>query len=59
MKTSTYDRVRGNAKEAVGAVKQQTGRLVGNARLQKKGQDEKTEGKVQKKIGEVEKVFGA
>lgn len=59
MKPSTHDTIQGNAKEVIGSVKQETGKLVGNERLQKKGRDEKTEGKVQKKIGEVEKVLGA
>ena len=59
MKPSTHDKVQGNTKEAIGAVKEQTGKIVGNERLQKKGQDEKIEGKVQKKVGEIEKVFGS
>ena len=59
MKPSTTDKVQGNAKEVIGAIKQETGKLVGNERLQKKGQDEKIEGKVQKKVGEIEKVLGA
>jgi len=59
MKPSTTDKAQGNAKEVIGTVKQQTGKLVGNERLQKKGQDQKIEGKVQKKVGEIEKVLSA
>ena len=59
MKPSTQDKIEGTAKEVAGAVKQETGKLIGNEHLQQKGQDQKLEGQVQKKIGEIEKVLGA
>ena len=57
MKDSTHDKVEGLAKEAKGNVKRGAGKLVGNQRLQAEGRADKTEGKVQKKVGEIEKVF--
>ena len=48
----------GTAKIITGTVKEATGHAVGNARLRATGQAEKTDGHVQKKIGEIEKVFG-
>lgn len=57
MKQSTHDKIEGIAKEAKGNVKQGAGKLVGNERLQGEGRADKVEGKVQKKVGEIEKVF--
>jgi uncharacterized protein YjbJ (UPF0337 family) len=57
MKSSTHDKVEGSAKEAKGAVKQGAGKLVGNDRLQAEGRADKVEGKVQKKVGEIEKAL--
>lgn len=58
MNSSTKDKAKGSAKEAVGAVKEKTGQVVGNRDLQDRGTAEKVEGKVQKKVGDVKKVFG-
>jgi uncharacterized protein YjbJ (UPF0337 family) len=57
MNSSTEDKTEGTAKEAVGAVKQKTGELVGNPDLEARGAGEKTEGKVQQKVGDIKKVF--
>lgn len=57
MNSSTEDKTKGTAKEAVGAVKQKTGELVGNPDLEARGATEKTEGKIQQKVGDVKKVF--
>ena len=57
MKDSTHDKVEGLAKEVKGNVKQGAGKLVGNERLQASGRADKVEGRVQKKVGEIEKVF--
>ena len=57
MNSSSEDKTKGKAKEAIGAVKQKAGEVVGNERLQAKGAAEKTEGKVQQKVGDVKKVF--
>lgn len=58
MQSSTKDRAKGRAKEAVGKVKEKAGRATGNARIEDRGTAEKVGGKVQRKVGEVKKVFG-
>ena len=57
MKPSTQDKIEGNAKEVKGNLKQGIGKLVGNERLQAAGRADKMDGRVQKKVGEIEKVF--
>jgi len=59
MKESTKDQVKGKGHEVKGAVKEKVGHAVGNPDLEAEGQDEKAGGKIQKKVGEVEKVLGA
>jgi uncharacterized protein YjbJ (UPF0337 family) len=59
MKESTKDQIAGKLHEAKGAVKEKAGELTNNPDLQDKGTAEKAGGKVQKKVGEVEKVIGA
>jgi len=56
MKPSTHDQAEGKFHEVKGAVKEKAGKVMKNPRLEEEGADEKTAGKVQKKIGEVEKV---
>ena len=58
MKSSTQDKVAGTGKCVVGKVKEAAGRAVGNPRLQSKGQADQIEGQIQKKSGEIKKVFG-
>ncbi len=58
MKSSTKDKVKGRAREAKGKVKESAGRAVGNPNLRDRGTAEKMSGKVQRKVGDVEKVFG-
>jgi len=41
----------------VGKVKEKAGEAVGNPNLRDRGTAEKTEGKVQQKVGDVKKVF--
>jgi uncharacterized protein YjbJ (UPF0337 family) len=57
MKSSSEDKAKGTAKQAIGSVKEKAGKAVGNDRLRARGAADKTEGKVQKKIGDVKKVF--
>jgi len=59
MKDSTKDQVQGKGHELKGAVKEKIGHAVNNPDLEAEGQDEKVGGKVQKKVGQVEKVLGA
>ena len=58
MKLSTKDRLEGQFHDAKGKVKEKVGRVLGNPRLEADGQDEKVAGEAQKKVGQVEKVFG-
>lgn len=58
MKNSTKDQAEGKFHQAKGAVKEAVGKLSGNPALENEGKDEKTVGKVQDKIGQVEKVLG-
>jgi uncharacterized protein YjbJ (UPF0337 family) len=57
MKNSTKDQAEGKMHEVKGKVKEAVGRATNNPNLVEDGQDEKVAGKVQKKIGQVEKVF--
>ena len=57
MSSSTEDKTKGTVKDAVGTVKEKTGRAIGNPNLEDRGTAEKVEGKVQKKVGDVKKVF--
>lgn len=58
MKSSTKDKIKGGLREAKGKVKEKSGKAIGNPNLRDRGSDEKVAGKVQKKIGDVKKVFG-
>ena len=58
MKPSTKDEVAGKVHEVKGKVKEKAGRVTNNPDLEAEGQDEKIGRKVQKKIGQVEKVLG-
>jgi uncharacterized protein YjbJ (UPF0337 family) len=57
MKSSTRDKAAGMAKETRGKIKESAGRAVGNPRLQDEGTADRVEGKVQKKVGDIKKVF--
>lgn len=57
MKSSTKDKIKGAFKEAEGKVKEKAGKATGNPDLRDRGTVEKAGGKVQRKIGDVEKVF--
>jgi uncharacterized protein YjbJ (UPF0337 family) len=57
MKDSTKDKIEGTVHEVKGAVKEKVGRATNNPNLEDEGTGEKVAGKVQKKVGDVEKVF--
>jgi uncharacterized protein YjbJ (UPF0337 family) len=57
MKDSTKDKIAGKAHEVKGAIKEKIGRAKNDPALENEGTDEKVGGKIQKKIGDVEKVF--
>jgi uncharacterized protein YjbJ (UPF0337 family) len=58
MKSSTKDAVTGKAREMKGTVKEKAGKLAKDPDLRDEGTVEKVAGKVQKKVGQVKKVFG-
>lgn len=58
MKSSTKDQAEGKFHEMKGKVKEVAGKLSDNPNLEGEGTGEKIAGKVQSKIGQVEKVLG-
>lgn len=59
MKPSTQDKTAGKLHEFKGAVKQKTGELTNNPKLESDGMAEKNTGKVQNVVGKIEKAVGA
>jgi uncharacterized protein YjbJ (UPF0337 family) len=57
MKDSTKDKIKGAVHDAKGALKEKIGHATNNPDLAAEGQDEKVGGKIQKKVGDIEKVF--
>jgi len=57
MKPSTKDELEGKLHETKGKAKEKLGQVVNNPDMEQKGQDENLAGKVQKKVGQVEKVL--
>ena len=57
MKESTKDQAAGTAKDLKGKTKEAIGNVTNNSRLRAEGQADQVEGKVQKKAGEIKKVF--
>jgi uncharacterized protein YjbJ (UPF0337 family) len=57
MKSSTQDKVEGTARELSGKIKEAAGRATKNPNLTARGQAEQTDGKIQKKVGDIKKVF--
>jgi uncharacterized protein YjbJ (UPF0337 family) len=55
MKPSTKDNVKGTFHEVKGKVKEKTGQVTNNPRLEAEGKAENTAGKVEKKVGQIEK----
>lgn len=58
MKKSTQDQVEGTLHEVKGTIKEIAGKLSDNPKLEGEGTGEKIAGKIQGKIGQVEKVLG-
>lgn len=58
MKTSTQDKVAGTTKNVTGKVKESVANQTGDRDLRAEGRRDQVEGKVQKKIGDIKKVFG-
>ena len=57
MSEGTKDEVKGKFHEVKGAVKEKIGHATNNLDLEDEGTAEKTGGKIQKKVGQVEKVL--
>jgi uncharacterized protein YjbJ (UPF0337 family) len=57
MKPSTTDQIKGKIHELKGGAKEAAGIVVNNQHLEAKGKAEKLGGKIQKKVGQIEKVF--
>jgi uncharacterized protein YjbJ (UPF0337 family) len=57
MKPSTENEIAGKVHEVKGKIKQKMGRLTNDPDLEGEGIGEKIAGKVQKKVGQLEKVF--
>ena len=58
MKSSNQDKAEGSAKDLKGKVKESVGRATGDRSLQARGNADQAAGKIQKKTGDVKKVFG-
>ncbi len=52
------NRIEGAAHEAVGAIKEAAGKVVGNPELEAKGATEKELGKAQNEVGHAQDVVG-
>jgi uncharacterized protein YjbJ (UPF0337 family) len=57
MKNSSIDRSKGSAREMKGRAKAALGVATDNPDLESRGQAERLGGKVQRKVGEIEKVL--
>jgi len=57
-KPSTKDELEGNLHDLKGKAKETVGKMVNDPDLEAEGQTEKIGGKIQKKIGQVEKILG-
>jgi uncharacterized protein YjbJ (UPF0337 family) len=58
MEQSTKDKAKGKFHEIKGKAKVKVGQATNDSNLEAEGQGERIGGKVQKKIGQVEKVLG-
>jgi uncharacterized protein YjbJ (UPF0337 family) len=57
MKQSTKDEIKGTFHEMKGKAKQKAGQVANNPDLAAEGYNEKLAGKVQKKVGQIERVY--
>jgi len=57
MRQNTKTQAHGKLHEAKGAAKEKAGRVLNSPRLEAEGLDEKLGGKIQKKLGQAQKVF--
>jgi uncharacterized protein YjbJ (UPF0337 family) len=59
MDRSTTDQVKGTFHELKGKIKETVGDVINDDKMKAEGQDENLSGKVQTKVGEIEKVFNS
>jgi uncharacterized protein YjbJ (UPF0337 family) len=57
MKSSSTDKIQGAVKQATGKIKEKTGQATNDPDMADQGTAEKLGGKVQKKVGDIKKVF--
>jgi uncharacterized protein YjbJ (UPF0337 family) len=57
MTSSTPDQINGKLHEHKGGAQEKAGHVTGNPDLTAEGQDEKLGGKIEKKVGQIKKVF--
>jgi uncharacterized protein YjbJ (UPF0337 family) len=57
MKTGTQNEIAGKAHELKGKIKEKAGQLTNNPDLEGKGISERVAGTVQKKLGQVQRIF--
>ena len=57
MKQSTKDQIEGEFHKVKGDVKEKVGQVTNNPDLEGEGKGENLAGKIQKKVGQIEKVF--
>ena len=57
MKSSTKNEAAGTAKTLAGKIKAATGKAIGNPRLESEGKADQIEGRLQKKVGQIQKVL--
>lgn len=57
MQPSTKDEVAGKVHEVKGEIKEQVGKITNDSELEAQGTAEKVGGKIQHKIGQMEKVI--
>jgi len=57
MKQSTKDQIEGTVRELKGKAKQTMGQITKNSNLAANGDNDNLAGKIQKKVGQIEKVF--
>jgi uncharacterized protein YjbJ (UPF0337 family) len=58
MTESTKDRIEGKLHQVTGDAKEKAGELLDNAEMASEGRDESLSRSIQKKIGEIKRVFG-
>jgi uncharacterized protein YjbJ (UPF0337 family) len=58
-KESTKDEVKGKAHEIKGKIKRKAGRALNDPNMEAEGEDEQVAGTIQKKVGQIKKVFGS